>query len=88
MTVQRSAIGTAGEHQNTTGHAERRVLPLRPHLAGTGFVVKQFAVGFDLVEARVFEGPLGRNIVKIGVSADRRHTETGGNLHQVGGQRT
>ncbi len=38
---------------------KRRVLPLRRlHLADTGLVVTQLGVGFDLVEARVFEGPL------------------------------
>lgn len=31
---------------------------LRPHSADTGLVVIQLGVGFDLVEARAFEGPL------------------------------
>jgi len=42
----------AGSH----AHSRRRVLPLRRlHLS---LVVTQLGVGFDLVEARVFKGPL------------------------------
>jgi len=44
----------AGSH----ARSRRRALRLRPHLADTGLVVIQLGVGFDLVEARVFEGPL------------------------------
>ncbi len=58
----------------------------RLHLADSGLVVRQLGVGSYLAKARVFEGPLRRNIVKIGVSADRRHAEASGNL-QDGFQR-
>jgi len=48
----------------------KKVLPLHPHTADTGFVVTQLGVGFHRAEARAFEGPLGCKVVKIGVSAD------------------
>jgi len=44
----------AGSH----ARSRRRALRLRPHLADTGLVVIQLGVGVDLVETRVFEGPL------------------------------
>jgi hypothetical protein len=45
--------------------------------------VPQLGPGFDLVEARMHDGPQRRKSVKIGVSADRRHAENGGNLHDA-----
>ena len=44
----------AGSH----ARSRRRAVRLRPHLADTGLVVIQLGVGVDLVETRVFEGPL------------------------------
>lgn len=54
----------------------------RPRLTDPGLVVIKPGVGADLLEIRIFEGPLRGNVVTIGICTHRCHAEIGGKSHE------